>query len=329
MGSVLVPSLIEHIKRFLPDQPHTTLFVAYSGGVDSHVLLHAIAQLQTQLVTAVHVNHGLHPDANLWQQHCQKICVDLGVAFQAVSVTVIKKPRHSLEAVARELRYGVFKSLLHEQGILLTAHNENDQAETILLQLMRGAGLKGLSGMPVQKKLGLGMHIRPLLAVTREQIEAYAATQQLSWIEDPSNMQDDFDRNFLRHRIIPELAVRREGVIQNIARSGLHAAHAAELLDELAHIDYQSVQGPQAQLLNSDALKKLSDSRQSNVIRYWLTLLGVRLPSQAILVQIKQQLIYGYLGADPVVCWGNVELKRTKKDAQKRQFLSLFLKNQS
>ena len=297
--------------------------VAYSGGVDSHVLLHQLVHTSTTSLLAVHVNHGLHHDADRWQQHCTDVCAALAVPFKAVRISVVKKPRHSLEAIARELRYQVFTELLAPGDVLVTGHNQNDQAETVLLQLMRGAGAKGLSGMPVEKPFASGVHRRPLLPMSRNEIEAYAREHQLQWIEDPSNTQDNFDRNFLRNKIIPELVVRREGVIGNITRSAKHLAVTTELLDELAAIDYQLVQGVETACLSIPALTALSDSRQSNVLRYWLGLLNVRLPSEAIMQQIKQQLLYCYPGAMPEVRWGQVMLQRCAEDKKQLRCVSL------
>lgn len=297
------------------------LIVAYSGGVDSHVLLHQLAQNSKQNVLAVHVNHGLHVDADAWQEHCQKVCDELGVAFKAVTVNILKKPRHSLEALAREARYAALRALMTESSVLVTGHNQNDQAETVLLQLMRGAGAKGLSGMPFERPFGPGTHRRPLLDMTRDEIMAYATAHHLNWIDDPSNQQNDFDRNFLRNKIIPELATRREGVIQNIARTSQLLAQTAELTQALAEIDYTQVRTDNSNALSIHNLKQLSVARQNNVIRYWLTLHRVRAPSQAILQQVTSQLLHGYSGSHPVVQWGDVTLTRSAKTPKGERFL--------
>ncbi len=297
--------------------------IAYSGGVDSHVLLHLIAQESEQDLLVVHINHRLHNDSDTWQQHCQTVANQLGVSFQAVTIDVTKKPRHSLEAIAREARYAAFKSFINDDAILLTGHNQNDQVETVLLQLMRGAGAPGLSGMPFSKPFANGNHIRPLLAVTRDDIMVYAKTHNLTWIEDPSNEQDHFDRNFLRQKIIPELVARREGVVHTIARSSQLMAETIELSQALAQIDYQNVKGPEAHLVSIELLKSLSDARQNNVIRYWLALQGLRMPSHALLHQIKKQLLHSDLGSKPVICWGESALTRSHQGKPRRYFLCL------
>lgn len=286
--------------------------IAYSGGVDSHVLLHQLHMAGYQHLKAIHINHGLHQAANQWAQHCEQVCHQLGIDFVSIRVTIKKKPRHSLEALAREARYKALASEVSADSVLLTGHNQNDQAETVLLQLMRGAGVRGLSGMPQEKPFAEGVLLRPLLHSTREEIVAYAQQHGLQWIEDPSNATHAFDRNFLRNEVIPALVTRRDGVIQNIARSAEHMADTAELTEALAVIDYEMVKGSHETSLSIIALKRLSDSRQRNVIRYWLSLLPIRLPSQAVLGQIQQQLLYSYPGSQPRVQFGGTVLTRDR-----------------
>ena len=294
--------------------PARNFIVAYSGGVDSHVLLHLMSQFPCDSLRAVYVNHGLSTHADSWQAHCARVCDALHIPFASYKLNIIRKPRHSLEAVARDLRYELLATLMTDNTVLVTGHNENDQAETMLLQLMRGAGIKGLSAMPEIKPFAQAWQARPLLQVTRTDIEAYASQHHLHWIEDDSNSEIDFDRNFLRHRILPELATRREGVVQNIARSAAHIAEAAELTQELALIDYEAVKGDALHQLLIKPLKTLSDARQSNVLRYWLSVQipALQPPSQAVLAQIKQQLLYSYPGSDPLVQYHHCCLRRNK-----------------
>lgn len=304
------------LEQFLKNLTRLTsrkrFVVAYSGGVDSHVLLHLMSRVSCDSLRAVYVNHGLSEHANDWQAHCADVCSALQIPFEAHGVQVIKKPRHSLEATARDLRYQVLSSLIDDESVVLTGHNQNDQAETMLLQLMRGAGLQGLSAMPAVKRFYPGWLARPLLTLTRAHIEAYAREQELQWIEDESNSQIHFDRNFLRHEIIPELEKCRSGVVRNMTRSGTHIAEALELMQELAAIDYEAIKSDSINRVMIKPLKALSDARQSNVIRYWLSLQApvLRPPSQAILAQIKQQLLYSYPGSNPLVHYQNCYLRR-------------------
>ncbi len=305
-------SFQEHFYR-LTDR--RSVVVGYSGGVDSHVLLHLLSQIKDIQVKAVYINHGLHPDAASWGQHCATVCADLNIPFDSVSIEILKKPRYSLEALAREQRYLALAKLIDTKTALVTAQHENDQAETVLLQLMRGAGVKGLSGMPAIKDFSSGLHLRPLLNSSRDEIEAYAKAHQLSWIEDSSNQQLDFDRNFLRHKILPELISRRKGVLANIVRTASHMNEAVDLLDEYAALDFEAVKTDDKNHILIAPLKAFSDARQSQVIRYWLAHHSkpIHLPSLAVLNQIKQQLVVAHYHPEASVAWSNVVLTHNRQ----------------
>src|SRR3990167_1759438 len=197
----------EALKKFLAaHSPQSTLWIAYSGGVDSHVLLHALAESKSQNsgldIRVVHINHGISMNADVWQQHCQKICQTLNVQLEVFSIAAGKKFNKNLEAQARAARYEIFGQLLKPGDFLLTAHHQDDQAETLLLHLFRGAGVKGLAAMPMIKIFQLGFLARPLLSVPRAEIINYANQQQLKWIEDESNSDTAFSRNLLRQEVI-------------------------------------------------------------------------------------------------------------------------------
>ena len=203
------------IKDILSEYPDAeTCWIAYSGGLDSHALLHVLASIQNKIkpkLIAVHINHGISNDADLWVKHCQKICEDYEIEFQIFSVDLSHKSDKGTEAFAREKRYKVFENLISNNDLLLTAHHMDDQVETILLQLMRGAGPDGLVGMPQAREFSKGFLLRPLLGYSREEIHDYALSESLSWVEDESNKSNKYDRNFLRNRIIPELLTRWPG----------------------------------------------------------------------------------------------------------------------
>ncbi|MEO1896178.1 MAG: tRNA lysidine(34) synthetase TilS, partial [Methylococcales bacterium] len=186
------------------------IFVAFSGGCDSHVLLHLCAQIPTvsSSVTAVYIDHGLQECAADWGIHCQQVAEQLGVNFATVSLNLLPPQGESLEAIAREARYQAIARLLGPGDMVLTAHHQEDQYETILLKMFRGAGLLGLSGISEYSALGDGQLIRPLLGVTKQAIEAYAKSNQLNHIQDPSNACIDFDRNYLRQVITPLIKAR-------------------------------------------------------------------------------------------------------------------------
>ncbi|WP_435035127.1 tRNA lysidine(34) synthetase TilS [Pseudomonas neuropathica] len=259
--------------------------VAFSGGLDSTVLLHLLASLaKTESIpalSAIHIHHGLQVAADAWPQHCQSVCDELGVPLLIERVTV--QPGASLERAARNARYAVFSALTQANDVLLTGQHRDDQAETLLFRLMRGAGVRGLSGMPKQRPVGQGTLIRPLLEISRTELEAYAQAHQLVWIEDPSNQDQQFSRNYLRHQIVPLLTGRWPQAQANMARSAVHLREAEGLLDELAQIDLaQAANAHEFEWLGLPSLElaplaALSVARQRNALRHWLEPL-TRLP---------------------------------------------------
>ncbi|OYQ21307.1 tRNA lysidine(34) synthetase TilS [Pseudomonas mandelii] len=253
--------------------------IAFSGGLDSTVLLHLLATLAKNqslpTLSALHVHHGLQAAADAWPAHCQSVCDALGVPLQVVHVQV--QSGASLERAARDARYGAFIEATQANELLLTAQHRDDQAETLLFRLLRGAGGRGLSGMPRERVLGRGHLVRPLLDVSRAALEAYAAEHQLSWIEDPSNQDRQFSRNYLRHQVFPVLTERWPQAIATMARSAAHLSEAQGLLDDLAHIDLASASTANEfdwlglPSLALAPLAKLSTARQRNAVSHWLT----------------------------------------------------------
>ncbi|MHC8368306.1 tRNA lysidine(34) synthetase TilS [Pseudomonas sp. ZT5P21] len=273
------------LLNLAPWRNATTWRIAFSGGLDSTVLLHLLAHLakteHLPELKAIHVHHGLQAAADAWPEHCQSVCDVLGVPLQIVHVQV--QPGASPERAARDARYGAFISATHANELLLTAQHRDDQAETLLFRLLRGAGARGLSGMPRQRVLGRGHLFRPLLDVTRAELEAYAKEHQLSWIEDPSNQDRQFSRNYLRHQVFPIMTERWPQAVANMARSAAHLSEARELLDELAQIDlahastvseFDWLGVPSLELL---PIANLSAARQRNAVSHWLAAM-TRLP---------------------------------------------------
>ncbi len=252
--------------------------IALSGGLDSSVLLHLLAGLgQTEALpplSAIHIQHGLQASADAWPAHCQAVCDALGVPLLIQSVQV--RAGASLERAARDARYAAFEAVLGTGEVLLAAQHRDDQAETLMFRLLRGAGVAGLGAMPASRALGAGHLLRPLLNCTRAELQAYASEHQLLWVDDPSNLDNRFSRNYLRHQVMPVLAARWPQVAASMARTAEHLSEAAQLLDELAQEDLQSVRTscPFGWLkLPSLALvpvRALSDARQRNALRYWL-----------------------------------------------------------
>ena len=193
------PTLVLEQLQQLPSAAR--YWLAFSGGLDSTLLLHVLATQRTALpgeLRAVHVNHHLNPRSGDWQLHCAESCAVLQVPLECRSVEVSPEKGESLEAVARERRYAVFRQLLQAGDMLLLAHHRDDQLETFLLQALRGAGLRGLAAMPSVVQFGQGYMARPLLPFTRNQLHVWAEREGLTWLEDPSNTDIRFDRNFLQ-----------------------------------------------------------------------------------------------------------------------------------
>ena len=274
-----MPNLSTQLLQALtPWRNANSWHVALSGGLDSTVLLHLLAHLrQTHslpALSAVHVHHGLQAAADSWPAHCQVLCDSLAVPLQVFQVQV--RPGASLERAAREARYQAFEAVTQAGEVLLTGQHRDDQAETVLFRLLRGAGVSGVAAMPRERALGQGHLCRPLLDVSRAELEVYARAHGLSWVEDPSNTQTDFSRNYLRHEVFPTLTKRWPQAAASLARTAAHCAEAQGLLDELAQQDLAAAT-PHTEFswlgLPSLALAPiagLSAARQRNALRHWL-----------------------------------------------------------
>lgn len=317
-------SVLDAIRDYcLTEGLEKTYWVAYSGGLDSHVLLHNIAKLREELpikIRVIHIHHGLNPNADAWLKHCERVCAELKLDWLSQRVNVNVTAGESPEEVARRCRYAAFTDLLAEDDIVLTAHHQDDQAETVLLQLLRGAGPKGLSAMPRIKPLGKGWLMRPLLGFTRQELMQYATEHQLQWIEDDSNTDENFSRNFLRHKILPELRGRWPSVTKTLARVADNCAEAQRLLTSLADEGGVAARGSQPNTLSVHYLKKLPRERQQLLLREWLYAQDFLAPPAKKMQSILQDMLLAGEDKAPLVCWGDVELRRYRDDlyAQKR-----------
>lgn len=306
-------SLFNEVKTFcLTQGSHKNFWIAYSGGLDSHVLLHICARLQKECgltFKAIHVNHHLSPYAASWVKHCDAVCQSLDIDFISQSIHITLLQGDSLEAVARELRYKVFADYVNPGDILLTAQHQDDQAETVLIQLMRGAGPKGLSAMPKIKPFGIGgTHGRPLLNVSRKAIEIYAREYELQWIEDESNKNIDFSRNFLRHDILPLLKKRWPSIADTLSRVAEHCAETQYLLDESIKQYVNAAKCGKG--LSIAKLLTFSSAIQRQVLRLWFSELHFPIPSVVKMQQIQQSFLQAGQDKSPYISWGHVELRR-------------------
>jgi tRNA(Ile)-lysidine synthase len=304
----------DYLRRQLTDlHAAGCCWVAYSGGVDSHALLHALAALRPGFscrVAAVHVNHGLQAGAGAWDQHCRAVCAGLDVPYVLLQVDGRAAAGESREAAARAARYAALSGWLPRGDCLLTAQHRDDQAETLLLQMLRGSGVKGLAAMPRRTPFGGGYLLRPLLACGRDALIGYAVANHLHWVDDPSNQDISLDRNFLRHQTLPVLRRRWPALSSTLSRSARHCAEAALILEDLAREDLDALADGSSDSLHVSGLLQLSPARQRNLLRHWLTNRGATAPSEAVLARIVIDILDSRSDAEACVRWGACELRR-------------------
>ena len=309
--TIFTPDVLYDFFSGLPDLKQ--LWVAFSGGMDSHVLLHAMSKLQSRLtnikISAVHVDHGLNEQSRKWSSQCEMVCKEYGIPYFSISVNVKHQKGESPEAAAREARYQAFADLMGQGDCFVTAHHQDDQSETFLLQLARGSGLTGLASMAVVSPFHSGLLVRPLLEFTRGQLNEYAINEDLKWIDDPSNFNRDFDRNYIRHNVMPVMKERWPQLSSTISRSARHIAEADQLLQQLAESDIELLRGENNRL-NVSALLELDEARRNNVIRFWIKKLGLPVPQTIQLQHINQNILLAKQDAQPSVNWSGCEVRR-------------------
>jgi len=290
----------------------TGLVVALSGGADSAVLLTALSQLDPPFrrlpVRAVHVDHGLQPAAADFSCACEALCRRLGVRLDAISVTVDAHGGLSLEAAARTARYAGLAREFQRGECLVTAHHAEDQAETLLLQLLRGAGLKGMSAMPVCRPWQGGWHLRPLLAVTKAELRKFGDQAGVLAVHDPMNDDPRFDRVYLRRQLWPFIEARWPGAATALSRGARHIAEGQELLEQAAAKSVQALRD--GNTLSVTGLRLLSPTEQVNTLRYWIDANNVALPSTSRLIEALRQILAADADHLPAIVWGGLALRR-------------------
>lgn len=300
------------LDRALQPLQARSLLVGLSGGLDSTVLLHALAQARSDRsgLRALHVHHGLLPEADTWSEHCRRLCADLGVEFVLCCVEVERDSGLGLEAAARKARHAAFAAELREGEALVLAHHRDDQAETVLLRLLRGSGSGGLAAMRAERSFGDNTLLRPLLGVDRADLLAYAQAQGLAWCEDPSNADTGPDRNFLRHRVLPLLGERWPQASIALSRSAALLEEDAGLLESEAARRLDTLVQDEETSLDATGLLAMDAAWRARVLRLWLERLGLPPLSADAPALIAQQV----LGAEPdrvaLYRWSGAELKR-------------------
>jgi len=302
----------------------SSIVVGLSGGLDSVALLHLLSNISERYfwrISAVHVHHGISPKAGEWADFCAALCTRRNIPLSIERVDIAPLRDHGIEAAARKLRHAVFSGQVCD--FVALAHHADDQAETLLLQLLRGAGVRGAAAMPILSELA-GSHrlLRPLLNCSRKDILAYAEAHGLQWIDDESNADDSYPRNFLRHRVLPVLEREFPAYRDTLVRSTRHFAEANELLDELARQDAGlALEGNTLQVA---ALRRLSLIRAKNLLRYFLHVQGVPMPRSAQLEEMLRQLCEARKDAAVIVRYGDHQVRRFRDRAYVLPFAADF-----
>jgi len=313
------------LATLLPEFPDVSICVALSGGLDSVTLLAALAalrgprgaspaarRLRAASLRAIHVHHGLHPNADKWAAHCSKLAKKLCVPLEIIKVQVPRARGGSLEAAARDARYAALADALRAGEVLLTAHHQDDQLETVLLQLMRGAGVPGLAAMPdvapFTARAGSARLARPLLTRSRVDLEEWANAHELTWLDDDTNTDERFDRNYLRRTVLPLIRERWPGAGAAVSRTARHAAEARRLLDALALTDVE--RAAQGASLSTQKLRTLDPDRRRNALRYWIARAGFTVPDTRRLEELAGPLLDARADANPQVRWNDTLVER-------------------
>ena len=283
------------------------IVVALSGGIDSVVLLHFLNKHYPGNVRAVHINHNLSKHSDEWCSFCERICNSAKIEFKYISINLEKSS--NIEENARKKRYFSLTSELRLGEILCTAHHQEDQAETFLLQLFRGSGVAGLASMPKIKSIGDSELYRPFLSISKQKIIDYASKNHLEWIEDDSNLDTNFKRNLLRIEFLPKLSSAFNGLIKNVSRSAAHQAEALRLMQDLAELDIKNFELLVNNKIQVSSLIQLPKRRIVNVLRYYIANLGFLLPSNKVLNELISSLS-AKTDANVILRWHHYEVRR-------------------
>ncbi len=290
-------------------------WVACSGGLDSSVLLHLFSINKNKIkqdIEVLYVNHGLQEEAGDWGLFCKKLCQQYDIAYTQLEIKENYPKGVSVEAWAREKRYSLIENLMGDHDVLFTAHHLDDQVETFFLQALRGAGPRGLASMPIVKNYSNALHARPLLNYSRENLKEYAEENKLDWHEDKSNMDYRYDRNYLRHRVMPVIEDKWPSYRQTISRLISHQKESKKILDEIACADLEQALHNNIMCLNLNYINELSIERQKNLIFFWLNELSLDSPGSINIEQVISNIIYSNTEKAPCVNWKNTEIRRYK-----------------
>jgi tRNA(Ile)-lysidine synthase len=313
IADMTAQTLVDRLAGKLAQLPAGAIVVGFSGGMDSTVLLHALAQIagaRERGLRAIHVDHGLHADSPCWAGHCRAFTASLAIAFETIAIEIDRAAGTGPEDAARRGRQAAFAAHLKPGEILALAHHRDDQAETILLKLLRGAGPEGLGGMRVLRPAGNGYWWRPLLELPRAALAEYARARALSWIDDPSNADTRLRRNFLRAEILPRLTQRWPDAQAALAHSAAWARNAADLIASQSVSALENLRGPEPASLRWRDWLALPDALRDPVLRRWLRSLRLNEPAHFHVAQIQHQLSEAAADRLPCVHWDGTEVRR-------------------
>jgi tRNA(Ile)-lysidine synthase len=306
-------SRIEH--KFSPEALHGVmtgfpaggrLLVGFSGGADSSALLLALHELSGNLgcpLEAIHFNHGLQEASAYWEQHCRHFCLQHDIPIQVHSLSLNPGQGTSPEALARKARYGLVARILRQDEMYLTAHHADDQAETLFLNLLRGSGTRGLSGIPKLRRLNAGWVARPLLGFSRSSLEAYLSSKSVEWIVDPTNLDASLDRSFLRAVIFPQLAERWPALVENLARSSSHLLNQQNAMQE-ALVLSRACEPADDITLSLEGFTQCSTALQAEIIRHWIHQQYAMPPPFNKMMEFLNQLNQSKSGHHAEIRWG-------------------------
>ncbi len=293
-------------------ETNKSVYIAYSGGIDSTVLLHAanlVCADSGHSLKAIHIDHQIHADSQQWSQHCIDQCQMLNISIETISVDTQQFRQHGTEGAAREARYQAFENELDVHDVLFTAHHADDQIETILLQLFRGAGVHGLAGCAQSRVIGNALLVRPWLEISRQEIAHYAEKNKLQWRDDPSNDSLVHDRNYLRHEVMPLLHERWKGLRKTVARSSQWQSESSDMLDSLATLDAADIVTDEYSL-SIEKLTMLDNARLKNVLRWWIRNADCLVPSAHVLDSVINDAIHSRSDCEACIRWKNNEIRK-------------------
>jgi len=300
------------IKDNIDKDRYDNFLVAYSGGIDSTALLYfskKIAIKYKKKIRAIHINHNINKDSKKWENHCISFCDKIGVELICKNINIILNKGDSIEEKAREARYQSIHKAMNEKTIMMTAHHLEDQSETFLYQLFRGAGPKGLSSMPLIKKIDSGYHIRPLLKLNKKAIKDIVNHNGLDFIYDYSNENTSFSRNFIRKNIVPIIKKKWPNYSETISRSALILSESIKLNEDLAEIDFKKYSHKEKNKIYLN-VKELELYRFNNVIRFWIQENNFRMPSQDQLSSIYKNIFFAGEDKTPFFSCTDYEIRR-------------------